>query len=94
MTAAELEQVWKPYGAAGFLDRRMLLRRGGGIIRQNVRAFHGVIVRQGEGRRQIFDRCPHAHIKQAAARKCAEAAAKRLNRALARGETWPLEVGT
>jgi hypothetical protein len=82
---------WRPYGPAQFTDIRTRLTRDSGLIYQAVRAFHGVIVRaplEGEPRGPVYDRCPHAHNKPSAARKCAEAAANRLNRALAKGEDW------
>lgn len=96
MSPAPQEQPWHPASPSQFVDRRTSLRRGTGtrlsqLVQQNVRAWHGVIVRSerdGERRGPVYDRCPHAHSKPGSARKCGEAAAKRLNRAISKGEDW------
>lgn len=89
---------WLPQSPVSFIDRRSRLTRDSGLVQQNVRAWRGVVARQNPDESMkrsgwLFDHCPHAHIKASAARKCAVAAAKRLNRAIANGETWAAEVG-
>jgi hypothetical protein len=69
---------WFPLGPQPFVDRRVRLTREHGLVHQNVRAFRGVVVNK-ENRET--EKCPHAHQKARAARGCAEAAAKRLNKA-------------
>ena len=85
-----MNPVWSPLGPRQFTDKRTRLT-GSGLVHQNVRAYHGVIVRlprQGERKGQITDVCFHAHNKPSAARQCAVEAANRLNKALTRGEDW------
>jgi hypothetical protein len=72
---------WAALGPAQFVDKRLRLTRVNGLVYQNVRAYHGAVIRKGADGKPEYDRCPHAHNKPSAARKCAEAAAKRLNRA-------------
>jgi hypothetical protein len=71
---------WAPLGPGQFVDQRTRLTRDSGLVHQNVRAYHGVVIRKGANGKPEYERCPHAHNKPAAARKCAEAAAKRWNR--------------
>lgn len=72
---------WTPTYPARFIDRRMRLTREHGLVYQNVRAFHGVIVRKNpDTGKPDYDKCQHAHNKASAARKCSERAAKRANR--------------
>lgn len=71
--------TWSALGPQQFIDRRSMLRLGRHQI-VNVRAYHGVVTRKGEDGKQEYDHCPHAHQKPSAARKCAEAAAKRWNK--------------
>lgn len=78
----EIEQVWHVAAPQQFVDKRTRLTRLNGLVTQHVRAYRAVIVRKGE-RKPIYDRCPHAHIKPSAARKCAERAAARRNKGLA-----------
>jgi hypothetical protein len=76
---------WFPQPPTQFTDRRMRLTREHGIVYQNVRAFHGALVRRSpETGKPEYDRCGHAHNKMSAARKCAEQEAKRRNRAASR----------
>jgi hypothetical protein len=85
------DTAWRVYGTARFVDRRQILsttlsdgtRREGHV--RNVRAYRAVIGRRRNGK-QEYDRCPHAHSKQSAARKCAERAARILTR---NGGEWP-----
>jgi hypothetical protein len=81
---------WWPVGPRQFMDRRMALKRDVGIVRYAVRAYRGVIVRRGADGKAEYDKCPHAHQKQGAARKCAEKEARRRNRE-ARKATSPTE---
>lgn len=87
MTAAttaydqEAAAPWVAGGAEQFSAERSQWRRPerGGYVRYRVRAYRGVI-RRRVGRSVETDRCPHEHAKQAAARACAERAARRLNK--------------
>ncbi len=72
---------WVAQGPHQFVDRRLQMRRDGPMRTLHVRAFRGVVVRRGEDGKPERETCPHAHAKASAARKCAEAAARRLNRA-------------
>lgn len=83
---------WFPQAPAQFQDKRSMLRQGR-HVQYRVVAYAGIIARKGDTG-QMFDRCPHAHAKPGAARKCAQAAARRVNKALARGEEWATAVGT
>lgn len=71
---------WTATNPSQFRDKRVRLERERGLVTQYVRAFHGAIVRRDENGKHEYDRCPHAHSKMGAARKCAVAEAKRRNR--------------
>lgn len=74
---------WFPLSPSAFVDQRSQLRRDdrGGLVRYGVRAYRGVVQRRNENGKREIERCPHAHSKPSAARKCAEQAARRWNRA-------------
>jgi hypothetical protein len=71
---------WVALGPRRFVDRRARLTRDSGIVYQHVGAYQGVVSRRGADGKQEIERCPHAHNKASAARKCAERAARRFNR--------------
>jgi hypothetical protein len=82
-TTPVLPGPWKPLGPSQFSDRRVQWRRNdrGGRVEYGVLAYHGTIVRKGANGQPEYEHCPHAHQKSSAARKCAEAVAKRWNKA-------------
>lgn len=71
---------WKPQPPQHFVDKRFQMRRDGPARTLHVRAFRAVVLRRGADGKPERETCPHAHAKASAARKCAEAAARRLNR--------------
>lgn len=84
MTAPVLTGPWHPLAPQQFVDKRSRWTKQG-IVEQRVRAYRGLVVSKGE-KGPVYDRCPHAHNKPSAARKCAERAAARLNKGAQHGE--------
>jgi hypothetical protein len=77
---------WFPLAPRRFTDKRARLTRESGIVYQNVRAFHGALVRRNpETGKPEYDQCGHAHNKMGAAKACAVREAKRRNRAAKKG---------
>lgn len=70
---------WQAVHAAQATDKRVMFTRDRGTIHYNVRVWRAVVARR-VGRFQQYERCPHGHRKPGAAKKCAEAAARRWNR--------------
>jgi hypothetical protein len=58
-------------------------------VTQRVRSFSGIVWRKVDSQVEQ-GRCPHAHSKPSSATKCAEALAKRLNRAAKRSNSETL----
>lgn len=73
------EGRWQFFTVGQASEARTRWEHDRGRIAQRVRGFRGWIIRKVDGK-DAREHCGHVHNKQAAARKCAEAYARKLNR--------------